>query len=346
MISALGRIGGSAALERIRAARRSSRAELVDAAVRALAKWTTAEVLDDLLDIARRSDSKTHRVLALEGYIRLLGLPNEREPQATAALYQTAFSVAERPEEKKQVLGGLATVAHLDALKLAQQCREDETLRAEAENAVLSIARIVGPWHGEEAQTAVQSVIAKTSDSATHERGEKTLDAIRKAQGCILAWSVAGPYFESDKKWADVLDTAFAPETPEAPEVSWRPLKTTDMYRPWVFDLTQLDSGSDRCVYVRSAVWSAQPQDAQLEVGSDDAVKVWLNGELVHEFRGVRAHEVLQDKAAVKLAAGWNILLMKVVQAGGGWGFSCALRTPEGEPLTGLKSQAEAPGGQ
>ncbi len=346
LISALGRIGGSAALERIRAARSSASTELVDAAVRALSKWATAGVLDDLLDIARRSDSKTHRVLALEGYIRLLGLPNEREPQATAALYQTAFSLAERPEEKKQVLSGLATVVHLDALKLAQQCREDETLRAEAESAVLSIVRIVGPWHLDEAQTAVQSVIAQTSDDATRERGEKTLDAIRKSQGCILAWSLAGPYFELDKKWADLLDTAFAPETPGAPGVDWRPLKTTDMYRPWVFDLTQLDSGSDRCVYVRSAVWSAQPQDAQMEVGSDDAVKVWLNGQLVHEFRGVRAQEALQDKAAVKLEAGWNPLLLKVIQAGGGWGFSCALRTSEGEPLTGLKLQAEASGGQ
>ena len=345
LVAVLGRVGGVAALEKIRAARASGDADLVDAAVRALAQWGTADVLDDLLDITRHSESKTHRVLALEGYIRLLGLPSDREPQATVTLYQTALLLAERPEEKKQILSGLSNVPHLDALRLAQQCLGDEALRSEAESAVISTARLIAPWHFDEAQTAVRDIMAQTTSDATRERGEQTLDAIRKSQGCIVTWSVTGPYFAEGQKWADIFDTAFAPEQPGAPGVEWRPLKTTNMYQPWVFDLTQLDSGGERCVYVRSAAWSEKPQEARLEVGSDDAVKVWLDGRLVHEFRGIRAHEALQDKAAVTLAAGWNTLLLKVVQAGGGWGFSCALRTPEGEPLAGLKVQAAVPAG-
>jgi HEAT repeat protein len=345
-VTVLGRLGGDAALNEIRAARASGNADLVDAAVRALAQWTTADVLDDLLDVARHSDTKTHRVLALTGYIRLLGLPSDREPAATVALYQTALSLAERPDEKKQILSGLSNVQHLDALRLAQQCLSDEALRNEAESAVISTARLVGPWHVDEAQSAVRDIMAQTASDATRERGEKTLDAIRKSQGCILTWSMAGPYFAEGQKWTDILDTAFPPEQLGAPGVEWRPLKTTNSNQPWVFDLTQIDSGGDRCVYVRSAVWSAEPQDVRLDVGSDDAVKVWLNGRLAHEFRGIRAHEALQDKVAVTLEAGWNTLLLKVVQASGGWGFSCALRTPEGEPLTGLKLQAAVPTGQ
>jgi HEAT repeat protein len=342
IIAVLGRVGGAAALAKIRAARRSSEADLVDAAVRALAQWTTADVLDDLLDIAQHSESKTQRVLALGGYIRLLGLPSDREPQATAALYQTAWALAERPDEKKQILSGLSSVPHMDALRLARQSLTDEALRAEAENAVISVARLVGPWQLEVAQAAIKDVLAQTTSDETRERGEKALDAIDKSQGCILTWSVAGPYFQEGQKWSDILDTAFPPEQTEATNVEWRPLKNTNLYQPWVFDLTPLDSGSDRCVYVRSAVWSEQAQDARLQVGSDDAVKVWLNGQLVHEFRAVRAHEALQDRVPVKLQAGWNTLLLKVVQASGGWGFSAALRTPEGEPLAGLKFKAEA----
>jgi hypothetical protein len=90
-------------------------------------------------------------------------------------------------------------------------------------------------------------------------------------------------------------------------------------------------------------VWCEAAQDARLEVGSDDAVKVWLNGRLVHQFRGVRGHEALQDRLPVTLDAGWNTVRLKVVQGDGGWGFSCALRMPGGAPLEGLKYQAEVP---
>jgi hypothetical protein len=342
LIAALGRIGGAAALEKIRAARHAGAAELVDAAVRALAQWPTADVLEDLLDVAEHGESRTQRVLALGGYIRLLGLPSGREPQATAALYRTAWTLAERPDEKKQILSGLSEVPHEDALRLAQESLRDEDLRAEAQNAVISVARLIGPWEVETARTAINDVLAQTTEDATRERGQKALEAIDKAQGCILTWSVAGPYFENGQEWSDVLDATFPPEQADA-SVPWRPLKNSSIHQPWVFDLTPLDSGSNRCVYVRSAVWCAQGQDARLEVGSDDAVKVWLNGQLVHEFRAVRAHEPLQDHVAVKLQAGWNTLLLKVVQASGGWGFSAALRSPDGQPLTGLKFQADAP---
>jgi HEAT repeat protein len=356
LVSVLGRIGGSTALATIRTARNSEDADVVDAAVRALAQWAATDVLADLLEIVRHSERKAHRVLALEGYIRLLGLPSEREPQDTVALYHRALSLAERPEERKQVLSGLSGVVHADALKVARQCRMDENLRAEADSAVLSIARLVGPWQPAEAEAAIQEVVAQTEDEALHERAEKILDTIRKSAGCILTWALSGPYFlEEDRAgaspaeaWMDVYDTAFPPEQPASTGdelLDWRPLKTTNVYQPWVFDLTQLESGSDRCVYARSAVWSEQARDVRLEVGSDDAVKVWLNDQLVHEFRAVRAHEALQDHVAVCIEAGWNTLLLKVVQAGGGWGFSCALRSPDGEPLSGLLIQAEAPAG-
>jgi hypothetical protein len=270
-------------------------------------------------------------------------MASEREPQETAALYQQAWALAERPDEKKQILSGLGSVPHEDALRLAQQGLADEELRAEAENAVISVARVLGPWQLETARAAINDVLAETTADATRERGQKTLEAIDKSEGCILTWSVAGPYWQDGRDWTEVLDATFAPEKPEETGVQWRPLKNTNIYQPWVFDLTPLDGGSDRCVYVRSAAWSEQAQAARLEIGSDDAVKVWLNGESVHESRVVRAHEPLQDHVAVNLRAGWNTILLKVVQASGGWGFSAALRTPEGEPLAGLKFQAELP---
>jgi HEAT repeat protein len=343
LVRVLGRVGGSAALKTIRLARESDNADLADAAARALAKWPGVEVLDDLLDLARHSDNKTHRVLALQGYVRLLGLPSERDPQDTLEMYQTAMSLAERAEERKLVLGGLAAVRHLEALRMAEQYLEDAELRAEAEAAVVAVAQLVGALHRPEALAAVEKVIAHTANDTTRQRGEKALGVIRRSAGYVTTWMVCGPYFEAGADWMKVYDGVFAPEQPESADVEWRPLKITNPTEPWVFDLTQLDAGSDRCVYVRSAVWSEKAQDARLEIGSDDGVKVWLNGRLVHQARVARGHTAFQDKVPVQLEAGWNTLLLKVVQASGGWGFSVGVMDPDGEPLSGLEFRAEAP---
>ena len=59
-------------------------------------------------------------------------------------------------------------------------------------------------------------------------------------------------------------------------------------------------------------------------VSSDDSVKVWLNGEEVHNNpvnRGRGGADSFQDEFQVDLDAGNNILLVKVSERGGGWGM-------------------------
>lgn len=341
LVHVLGRVGGTAALEKIRAASRVEDADLVDAAVRALANWPKADVLDDLLDLAQHGDSNTHRVLALKGYVRLVGLPSERDSLATLEMYKTAMSLTQRPDEQKAVLAVLAGVPRLEAMQMAQRYLTDEGLKAEAESAVVAIAARIGPVQRAEARTALEVVMSQTANKGTRERAQKALDTLRKSEGAIATWLVSGPYFEEGLRWEQLLDRSFGPEQPRRKDVVWQPMKITDEQQPWVFDLSKIDAGTDRCVYVRSAIWSEKQQPAQLEVGSDDAVKVWLNGRLVHQVTSVRSHNPLQDKVAVTLDAGWNTLLLKVVQATGGWGFSAAVSSPDGKPLPGLKFQAE-----
>ncbi len=56
-----------------------------------------------------------------------------------------------------------------------------------------------------------------------------------------------------------------------------------------------------------------------MEVGSDDSIKVWLNGEVVHTNAINRGAGDFQDDFKVNLVAGGNILLVKVSERGGGW---------------------------
>ena len=120
-------------------------------------------------------------------------------------------------------------------------------------------------------------------------------------------------------------------------------MAVTNPSEPWIFDLTKLDADQNRCVYVRAAIWSDKWQKARLEIGSDDCVRAWFNGRLVHEFKGSRGLTPFEDKVPIALEQGWNTVMLKIVQIAGGWGFACGVSAPDGSSLEGLKFQAEAP---
>ncbi len=60
-------------------------------------------------------------------------------------------------------------------------------------------------------------------------------------------------------------------------------------------------------------------RDAMMRVGSDDAIKVWLNGEVVHNNPVDRGASDFQDAFRVDLLAGDNLLMVKVSERGGAW---------------------------
>ena len=62
-----------------------------------------------------------------------------------------------------------------------------------------------------------------------------------------------------------------------------------------------------------------------LGIGSDDGVKVWLNGELVHENWLSREVAPDDDRVPVTFRKGKNQLVLKVQNALGAWGFCCRL---------------------
>ncbi len=71
--------------------------------------------------------------------------------------------------------------------------------------------------------------------------------------------------------------------------------------------------------YGSLALESPREQQTTMLIGSDDAVKVWLNGELVHYNPINRGSSGYQDRASVTLTEGKNVLLIAVYESGGGW---------------------------
>ena len=79
------------------------------------------------------------------------------------------------------------------------------------------------------------------------------------------------------------------------------------------------DNIENHVAYGSLTLESPREQQTTMLIGSDDAVKVWLNGELVHYNFVNRASSNYQDRAPVTLKTGENILLVAVYNAGGRW---------------------------
>ena len=88
-----------------------------------------------------------------------------------------------------------------------------------------------------------------------------------------------------------------------------------------VVNATDLGQGNidNHVAYGSIVLASPRRQKTTMYVGSDDAVKVWLNGVLVHSNPITRGADDYQDSFPVVLKRGTNILLVAVYQYTAGW---------------------------
>jgi poly(3-hydroxybutyrate) depolymerase len=89
--------------------------------------------------------------------------------------------------------------------------------------------------------------------------------------------------------------------------------------------LTAPDSGT---AYAYALVKRAAAGPAVLSLGSDEGVRVWVNGKMVHERRGSRPLVLDEDRVPVELGAGENAVLVKTEQRRGPWAFSLRVLEP------------------
>ncbi len=127
-------------------------------------------------------------------------------------------------------------------------------------------------------------------------------------------WEVSSPY--AAKTFDEAYDMECGPEPNGKVDASkW---KTLDLKLGVAANVVPLEIGSG---FVRGVVTAEKAGKADLRVGSDDAVKVWLNGTLIHSNKVLRSITALADTVRVDLKQGENTILFKVVNGGGGEGL-------------------------
>jgi hypothetical protein len=156
--------------------------------------------------------------------------------------------------------------------------------------------------------------------------------------GFITSWHVIGPFDHTGVKAFHVayppestVDLAASYEGKNGQRVSWQSVTATGTYAN--VDLNQpLGKLKGVIGYAATVVESPQEQPVEIRVGSVNAIKIFLNGELLlaHEEYHHGAH-MDQYIGRGRLKAGRNTILLKVCQNeqtesyAALWGFQCRL---------------------
>lgn len=160
------------ALAALRRARTHPDAAVVDAAVRALSEWPEPTPAADLLDIARTTQNRTHRVLALRGVVRLASTSKGLPASEGVRLLAQAMPLADRADERKLVLAALATLADPAGLELAQKSLADKEVELEAATAVVQIAKALRRSNPDAAAAAIRNVLQVCQSPAARQLAE------------------------------------------------------------------------------------------------------------------------------------------------------------------------------
>ena len=144
---------------------------------------------------------------------------------------------------------------------------------------------------------------------------EETSDSTELAQLTAVETGIVQNGYESEAQFFGLR-----------PNLAWQPF-LGDHDR---IDLRKACASDDKAAaFAISWLFNRQEQEALLSVGSDDGMKLWFNRKLVHNVDTHRSSSPGQEKIPVILKAGWNEILVRVDNRGGGdWNFYAEFRSP------------------
>ncbi|MGB7062189.1 MAG: LamG-like jellyroll fold domain-containing protein, partial [Candidatus Zixiibacteriota bacterium] len=97
------------------------------------------------------------------------------------------------------------------------------------------------------------------------------------------------------------------------------------------------EGGASDCItYAFTRVIADSAMAVYLRIGSDDGIKVWLNGDSVYANVNTGGWSLVQQTVAINLVQGVNRLLVKVKNTTGAYGFSMSVSESDGDTPFGI----------
>jgi HEAT repeat protein/archaellum component FlaF (FlaF/FlaG flagellin family) len=316
----LGGIGNDAGYDTLVKAISSKDEKIQRAAIDGLTIWPGGKPLNILLATISTTTSKSNKVMAFRGYVEQIGNLNVNR---AVSYYQRAIEAAENDSQKRSVLSAISQRPSVKTLEMAIAYIDDPKLKNEAAAAVSQIIDKIDAHLGKMSLPVLVRVKSKVSDAEVAKKIQDLINNLDRHSGIVSRWLVSGAYTSKKGK---LIDEVFAPENPLKGDVKWK-MVVSD--KNGVVHLGRVIDGDNRAAYLTLNVVSDKAREVRFEIGSDDGVKVWVNGKVVHRNDTNRPCTPGQDKVNVNLRKGDNIVLMKIVQGAGNWSAHLRIRNTD-----------------
>jgi hypothetical protein len=206
----------------------------------------------------------------------------------------------------------------------------------------------------DDAERRLRDALARLDKERGHRAAlEKALAEAKKpgpeaTRSFVRDWQLLGPFASTGTQGHDAV---FPPEREPVQlkktyagfggPVKWRPYHSPEdkIDLAGFFKYTQAG-----VAYAVSWAYSDGDRDVTLGVGSDDGVRIWVNGQQVHDVKGGRQARPGQDVVKARLKKGWNEIRAKVDNIIGTWELYLEFRTADGrQPLKLFSTSAPPP---
>lgn len=344
MVAAFGRKQDPAFLPVMDAAARGEDAALRKAGINALTDSRLAGAIDGLV-MNTQGDQAELKELARTGLTRLAGwFRQQNEKEAAGKAFLALYRTAANDEDKKTAFEGLKEFPVPEAFDVVLNTMTPEEMDKLPVGALVGIVKgLQDAGRAEDANKLMARLMSRLSTPEAVGQAAAILgqmypgpEAAHKL-GFVNNWLLAGPFPWSMSNAFSVINVnepnvdVKAAYRLDNKDMTWQAHESGDA--AGVINLGGILPADHACAYAYAHVSVPEAVDAVVRTGSDDGIKVWVNGQSVIENNIDRPCGVDQDQGPVKLNAGVNAVLVECTQNGGGWNFRLRLTTPDGAAL-------------
>jgi type 1 glutamine amidotransferase len=293
------------------------------------------------------SGSQPMRAAAAKAYLDIADAQLEAGAKRDAArAYLYIANIAQAPEAKARALMGLGRAGDmggLPAVKAALDAK-DPAVAAAALEAYIQLGGAAATAGDEKRVLEIYTDALRRATGAPAEALAERINAmnlgidVAALQGFVTNWWIIGPFPNANHEaWGKrhfpeeeiVLDKQY---DLDGQKLAWQFHHTTNL--DGVVALDQVLSPTDnKAAYMYAQVASPAAQQVKFKVGSDDAIKVWLNGQQVFANDVERGVEIDSDVFEASLKQGPNDILVEVFNGGGDWGAVLRITDMQDRPL-------------
>jgi hypothetical protein len=183
----------------------------------------------------------------------------------------------------------------------------------------------------------LESELRQSESKVTLEEAKSWLAQNSEEVPILGAWEKSSSF--GGKTFDEAFDTDFGPEPGGAEaDVKWVafPLKEEELKN----GVVAKDNGA---AYLRTTIEAKKAKEITLRLGSDDGIKVWVNGSLIHNNKVLRPLGANQDSVKAQLKQGTNSILVKIVNGAGGEGIFFGLTDARARRLSAALAGIEKP---